>query len=259
VTSSAQSVSHDVSKDARTLRGLHKAGVPLLLANVWDPPTARVVERAGMCAVATTSAALALVNGYEDHGRTPAVVAFGALRRITAAVALPVTADLEDGYGLNAAELVDRVVEAGVCGFNLEDTDHSVHRLVDADAQAERIAAIKGAARARDVDLVVNARIDVLLHRRPNDEGLERARKYLAAGADCVFPILLSDVATIRAYAAIGTTNVLWRPGGPTLAELAKTNVSRVSVGAFLHHLMLRQLAVATDSLRRFEEDGIWK
>jgi len=212
-----------------------------------------------MRAIATASAALAPANGYEDHGRLPTDVAFGALRRITDAVALPVTADLEDGYGLSPGDLVDALVAAGACGLNLEDTDHRVKALLDADEQVERIAGVKAAARARGVDLVVNARIDVHLHGRRADEGLTRARKYLDAGADCVYPILLSDVAIIRSYTALGPTNVLWRPGGPRLEELARTAASRISVGPFLHQLMLRQLKAATEALRRFEDDGLWR
>src|SRR5690349_4484202 len=97
---------HDVVADATKLRELHIPGKPLLLANVWDPATARVVEAAGMRAIATASAALAPVNGYDDHGRLPPDIAFAALRRITDAVTLPVTADLEDGYGLSASDFI---------------------------------------------------------------------------------------------------------------------------------------------------------
>ena len=104
--------------------------IPLLLANVWDPTSARVVESAGMRAIATASTALAPVNGYEDHGHLPPDVAFSALRRIADAVTLPVTADLEDGYGLSPEEFVDRLADAGACGANLEDTDHRVGALL---------------------------------------------------------------------------------------------------------------------------------
>src|SRR5262245_63543099 len=114
---------HDIAADAAKLRSLHVPGDPLILANVWDPTSALVVESAGMRAIATASNALAPVNGYEDHSHLPADVAFGALGRISKAVTLPVTADLEDGYGLTPEEFVDRLVKAGACGANLEDTD----------------------------------------------------------------------------------------------------------------------------------------
>ena len=92
-----RSSDHDVAADAAKLRKLHVPGDPLILANVWDPPSALIVASTGMRAIATASNALAPVNGYEDHGHLPADVAFGALRRIADAVKLPVTADLEDG------------------------------------------------------------------------------------------------------------------------------------------------------------------
>src|SRR5215510_13312445 len=134
---------HDVAADAEKLRKLHVPGNPLVLANAWDPTSARVVESVGVRAIATASNALAPVNGYEDHGHLPPEVAFGALRRIANAVTLPVTADLEDGYGLPPEEFIDRLVEAGACGANLEDTDQRAGTMVDADQQASRIAAIK--------------------------------------------------------------------------------------------------------------------
>ncbi len=247
----------DLGVDARMLRALHVPGNPVLLANIWDPATARVAESAGMRAIATSSAALAPVNGYEDHGRLPPDVAFGALRRIAAAVALPVTADLEDGYGLSAEELVERIVDAGACGINLEDTHHALKALADADTQAERIAAIKAAAHARGLELVVNARIDVHFHRRPHEEGLQRARKYLEAGADCVYPILLSHLPAILDYVTLGPTNVLWRPGGPRLAELASAGVSRISLGPLLFQQMLKQLRAGIEALRRLDDERL--
>jgi 2-methylisocitrate lyase-like PEP mutase family enzyme len=249
---------HDVAADAEKLRTLHVPGDPLLLANIWDPPTARIVEAAGMRAIATASAALAPVNGYEDHSHLPPDVAFAALRRITDAVTLPVTADLEDGYGLSPEQFVERVVNAGACGFNIEDTDHRAGTLVDADEQASRIAAIKAAGRARGVDLVVNARIDVHLRNGPVEEGLRRARKYFDAGADCVYPILLSDIAVIRQYVDLGPTNVICRPGGIASADLAKVGVARISVGPSLFRLLLKRLDVAIAAFRRFDDESMW-
>lgn len=249
---------HDVTADADKLRKLHVPGDPLLLANVWDPVTARIVESAGMRAIATASAALAPVNGYEDHGHLPPDVAFGALRRIADAVTLPVTADLEDGYGLSPEEFVDRLADAGACGANLEDTDHRVGALVDADQHAERIASIKAAARARGFNPVINARIDVHYLKGPVEEGLKRARKYFDAGADCVFPIFLSDVSAIREYVALGPTNILYGPEMIAPAELSRLGVARISVGPFLFRLLLKRLEVAVDSLRHFDDKGIW-
>lgn len=256
MTKQTKSGRHDVAADAEKLRKLHVAGDPLILANVWDPTSARMVESAGMRAIGTSSNAIAPVNGYEDHGNLPADVAFDALRRIADAVTLPVTADLEDGYGLSAEEFVDRLAGAGACGANLEDTDHRVGALVDADRQAERIASVKAAARARGFDPVINARVDVHFHKGPVEEGLKRARKYFDAGADCVFPIFLSDASAIRKYVALGPTNILYGPGSIALRELAGLGVTRISVGSFLFRLLQRRLQVATDALRRLDDKG---
>ena len=249
---------HDVVADAATLRRLHVPGDPLLLANIWDPATARVAEAAGMRAIATASAAVAPVNGHEDHGHLPPDVAFSALRRIADAVSLPVTADLEDGYGLSAQEFVDRLASAGACGANLEDTDHRAGALVDADRHAERIASIKAAARAHGFDPVINARIDVHLRNGPIEDGLSRARKYFDAGADCVYPILLSDPSAIREYVALGPTNILYRPEGIEPAELARLGVARISVGPSLFRLLLKRLEAAIDAFRRLDGKGMW-
>jgi 2-methylisocitrate lyase-like PEP mutase family enzyme len=248
---------HDIATEAETLRKLHVPGDPLLLANVWDPTSARVVESAGMRAIATASNALAPVNGHEDHGHLPPDVAFGALRRIADAVTLPVTGDLEDGYGLSPEEFVDRLADAGACGANLEDTDHAIGALVDPDRQAERIAAIKAAARARGFNPVINARVDVHVHKGPIEEGLKRARKYLDAGADCIYPIFLSDAAAVPKYVAIGPTNIMYAPGSIPLGELARLGVARISVGPFLFRLLLKRLRAATDALRRLDDKGL--
>ena len=246
----------DITRDAERLRALHVPREPLLLANVWDPPTACTAESAGLAAIATASAALAPANGYEDHGKLPAEVAFGALARIAKAVSLPVTADLEDGYGLAAEELVERLLDAGACGLNLEDTDHGAHRLVDSEAQADRIAAIKAAGRARGVDVVLNARIDVLSHGHTIEEGLRRARRYLEAGADCTYPIFLADLPAIGDFAAIGPTNILWRPGGPRLQEIARAGAARISVGPVFFRLALKRLEAAMSAFRRLDDDA---
>jgi 2-methylisocitrate lyase-like PEP mutase family enzyme len=257
MTEQTRSSAHDLAADAEKLRKLHVPGEPLLLANVWDPPSARAVEAAGMRAIATASAALAPVNGYEDHGHLPPDVAFGALRRIADAVTLPVTADLEDGYGLSPEEFVDCLADAGACGANLEDTDHRARALVDADRQAERIASIKAAARARGFDAVINARIDVHFHKASNEEGLKRARKYFDAGADCVYPIFLSDVSAIRQYVALGPTNILYGPEMIAPGELAGLGVARISVGPFLFRLLMKRLEVALGALQLDDKD-VW-
>ena len=224
---------------AAALRALHVPGEPLILPNAWDAATARAVAAAGFPAVATTSSGVAESLGYEDGEETPADEMLAAVRRIARVVDVPVTADLEGGYGLDPADLAQRAVAAGAAGLNFEDTDHaSAPRLHDIAAQAGRIAALKAAQ-----DLVVNARIDVFFCGGPVAEGLERARAYADAGADCVYPIGITDEATIAAFVELGTpVNVVLSPAAPPIERLAELGVARISLGHFLHAEMLGAL-----------------
>ncbi len=138
-----------LAAQASLLRRLHQPRQPLVVPNVWDVASARVVEELGFPVVATSSGAVAASLGYEDEDSMPADEAFAAVRRISSAVAVPVTADMEAGYRLEPEDFVTRLLEAGAVGCNLEDTDHHGGRdLVDADTHAARLAAIKESARA---------------------------------------------------------------------------------------------------------------
>ena len=224
---------------AAALRALHVPGDPLVLPNALDAGSARRVESAGFRAVATTSSGVADSLGYADGQRTPVDEMLAAVARVTRAVELPVTADMEAGYGLDDAELARRVVQAGAVGLNLEDTDHPNHpKLVPADRHAERIARIKETA-----DLVLNARIDVHLRGGGTDEALERARGYRDAGADCLYPIGVTDEATISAFVKLGApVNVLLLPSAPPVERLAQLGVARISLGGILYAEMGRAL-----------------
>ena len=234
-----------VERAADRLRALHRPGRPLLLPNVWDAASARLVEAAGLGAVATSSGAVAESLGYADHEGTPAEEMMAAAARIARAVSVPVTVDAESGYGLPAEELVGRLLSAGAAGCNLEDTDHRTGRLADPGDHARRLAEVRAAAGSA---LVVNARVDVFL--KAADEaavladGLDRARRYLDSGADCVYPIVAADPATIARFVALGgPVNMLLRPGGPDLAAAAELGVARVSLGSGLWRSMLRSVA----------------
>ena len=213
----------------------------LVLPNAWDAASAKVMEAAGFAAIATTSGGVANALGYDDHESAPASEMLAAAARITQAVSIPVTVDFEAGYRLPPAEIVERLIAAGAAGFNFEDSDHANGGLVDARMQAERIAALKAASRAAGVDLVLNARVDVFIHRlgTPEEqaaEGLRRAGLYRDAGADCVYPILLSDEAVIEAFVkAVGPINLNLRPGGAlSLPRAAALGVLRISYATSL-------------------------
>ncbi|MFJ9578685.1 isocitrate lyase/phosphoenolpyruvate mutase family protein [Streptomyces sp. NPDC101191] len=229
---------------AERLRALHdtRPGArPLVLPGPWDAATARVFEEAGFPALATPSAGIAAALGHAD-GHTPADEMFAAVARIVRAVSVPVTADLEDGYGLPAKELVARVLETGAAGLNLEDSARGTRRLRDPREHAERIAAVREeAGRA----LFVNARVDTYLHGGTAEEAAERARLYVAAGADCVFPILApaAELPRLRAAGVEGPLNFLARPGDPPHAELGRLGATRITFGHGLHARTLDAVA----------------
>ena len=248
----------DLAQVAERLRAMHAGPEPLILPNAWDVASALAVERAGAPAVATTSSGVAATLGYEDGEAMGAEDMLAAVGRIASAVRVPVTADLEAGYGLPAEALVDGLLGAGAVGLNLEDTIRDgTPRLGPMELQAERIAAVRAAATAAGVPVVINARIDTFLRggggaEQRLSDAIARGRAYLAAGADCVYPITLDDAHAIERFVAEvgGVVNILLRPGSPSLAALAELGVRRVSVGGGLwRHAMHRAEELARDLL----------
>ena len=220
-----------------TFHGLHDhRSRPLVLVNVWDAASARLVEDAGATAIATTSAGVAWSLGRPDGNTLTRAEAMDAVARIAASVSVPVTVDIESGYADDAdgvARTVDAVLEAGAVGINIEDGR------LHPDALADRIGAARGAAERAGVPLFVNARTDVHLAgvvdpERLLAETLERARRYRGAGADGVFVPGVRDVETIRALVESidAPVNVMAGPGSPTVSELARTGVARISLGS---------------------------
>jgi 2-methylisocitrate lyase-like PEP mutase family enzyme len=229
----------ELTDRAAALRALHRPGDPVVLPNAWDAGSARAVVAAGFPAVATSSGAVAVALGHADGEATPVGEMLAAVARIAAAVDVPVTADLERGYGLRPAELVERLLAAGAVGCNIEDSDPRTGDLYDPAEQADLLAGIRSAARDAGVELVLNARVDVHLRAAgPESDRLaaavDRGRRYLAAGADCVYPIVLADPDQIRTFVTelAGPVNVFARLGGPAPAALAALGVARISYGS---------------------------
>ncbi len=237
---------------------MHKGSGPLLLPNAWDVATAQAVAGAGFPVIATTSLAVAASLGFPDTDTMPADVAFAAIARIARSVDLPVTADIEAGYQLPAAKLVERLLDAGAVGCNLEDTDHhGPGVLVPVERQVARIRSVREASEAAGVPLVINARVDAFLHdsgepRSLLPEAVQRARAYIEAGADCVYPIFLSDPATIEAFvqAVQAPVNILLRPDGPDRQTLARLGVARISMGAGLFRASMTEIGRVLEALR---------
>jgi 2-methylisocitrate lyase-like PEP mutase family enzyme len=233
---------------AERLRALHRAPPILVLPNAWDVASAVAFAGIEGCpAIATSSGAVAAAHGYPDGERIPRDEMLAAVARIAGAVELPVTADLEAGYG-DVAATAEGAIEAGAVGLNLEDG------LGPVEEHMERIRVVRGVAESRRVSLVINARTDVFLRGEGDvDEAVRRGNAYLEAGADCVFPIMVTDAAAIGRLAAeiAGPINVLHREGVPPVAELERLGVARVSVGSGLYRAALAHAeTLARDLLR---------
>ncbi|MEV8540351.1 isocitrate lyase/phosphoenolpyruvate mutase family protein [Streptomyces sp. NPDC051572] len=247
---------------ALAFRALHVPGRPLILPNAWDAASARIVEDAGVSAVATTSAGLAWALGVADGDRLDRERALEAVARITATVAVPVSADIESGFAKDAAEVADTVravLAAGAVGVNIEDALYGGEGALRPVAeQAERIAAAREAADAEGVPLFVNARIDTFLRDAGGvDATLERAAAFRAAGADGIFVPGAVEPGTVKELAdgIDAPLNVLVGPGAPPVAELAALGVARVSAGS---SVALAAYAVVRRAARELLDTGTY-
>ena len=228
---------------AELLRRLHDGPDILVLANPWDAGSARIFEQAGCRALGTTSAGIAFAHGYADGEQLSLAEMLEAVRRIAAAVAVPVTADMEAGFGDSAGEVVETVrgvLQAGAVGVNLEDAPTGASgTLFDISLQVEKIRAVRELAAAEGIPLVINARTDVYLDQigAPEsrfDHAVERANAYRDAGADCLYVPGVRDAETIQrlVQAIRGPLNILAGPDVPPVAELARLGIRRLSVGS---------------------------
>jgi len=233
------------AKKAALLKKLHHGPNILILANAWDAVSARIVEEIGFPAVATTSAGVSATLGYPDGQRVSREEMLQAVARIARAVQVPVTADMEAGYGTSAEEMADAalaLIEAGGVGLNLEDvTGDDESSQVALELQIEKILAIREASASAGVPLVINARTDVYLMpigpaETRFERTVERLGAYAKAGADCVFAPAVKDAETIAKLvkAVEAPLNILLMPGAPNLNELEKLGVARASIGSGL-------------------------
>ena len=246
----------DLKAHAERLRELHGEEM-LVLPNVWDAASAAIVAEAGFPAVATASAAISAMLGYPDGEGAPWQEMFAAAGRVARAVSVPVTVDAEAGYGMQPRELVDRLLDIGAVGCNLEDSDHRAGGLVEAGAQAQWLARIRSAAEDAEVPIVINARVDTFLPANgipePDRvaEAIRRGRLYRDAGADCIYPIGVRhkrDIATLVAELP-GPVN------GNTgefadLATLRELGVARVSYGPRFYRAGMALLKTTVQELR---------
>jgi 2-methylisocitrate lyase-like PEP mutase family enzyme len=227
---------------ARFLR-LHQGPRILLLPNAWDAASARLLEEAGCSAVATTSAGLAHSLGFPDGERAPFPEVIAAIARIVRVVRVPVTTDLETGFGKTPEEVARNcraAAQAGSVGVNLEDGSLEGDRpLIDVALACDKIQAVREAVAGAGLALVINARTDVYLRgvgelETRLAEAIRRCQAYRAAGADCLFVPGVTDPETIGRLAREvgGPLNILAGPAAPPVAELSRLGVARVSLGS---------------------------
>ena len=242
---------------AELFKSLHIKGAPLILFNIWDAGSARVIEQAGAKAIATGSWSVAAANGFDDGEKVPLDLVFANLERIVRSVDVPVTLDFEGGYATNIAELkenISRLIAAGGIGLNFEDRIVGGGGLHSIEDQSARIEAIREAAEAAGIPIYINARTDVFLETYPaeNDEAqleqaLQRAEAYAKAGASGFFAPGLRDPNLIRKLCDDTPlpVNILALPDTPPTNTMATLGVARISYGANPYRQMIAALKEA--------------
>jgi 2-methylisocitrate lyase-like PEP mutase family enzyme len=255
----------DQARKVERFRGLHIPGEPLVLFNIWDAGSAKAVASAGAKAIATGSWSVANANGFADGECTPLALAIDNLRRIVGATQLPVTVDLESGYG-DAPEVVGETVtlsiEAGAVGCNLEDSFPANGKLRETIDQAYRVRRARQAADAAKISFFINARTDIFFQQPPEQHNeamvsaaVDRAQAYAEAGADGLFaPGLADSVLIARLAEALPLPlNIMVGDLTPPLRTLAENGVARVSHGPNPYLIAMKRLEEAARAA------GIWR
>jgi len=245
---------------AAQFRSLHQGPSLLVLPNVWDAASARIIEQAGFSAIATTSSGVAAALGYSDGQHMSREMMIDAIARIARVVECPVSADIEAGYGNSIKEVlqtVKAVIMTGAVGINIEDSPKQhAKALVEIAYQVELIKALRELATTMNVPFVINARVDVFLLAIGEPESrfehaVRRANAYLQAGADCIYPIGILDQTLIAnlVKAINGPINIMGGPHGPPLPELAQLGVARVSLAGGLMRSVLGHIRAIAQEL----------
>ncbi len=249
-----------LTEKAEVLLSLHTNGKLLVLPNVWNPIGARILEKKGYPAVATASAAISASLGYQDGEKIKRATAIESIGRIARSVDVPVTADIETGYGESLSELeatAQQVVESGAVGVNIEDGLEWGGGLRPIEDQCQRIAAFRQSADRCGVHVVINARTDSFVScsftskEEAMEEAVKRAQAFSEAGADCFYPIGPGDEATVRLLRDRIQTpiNILAMPTAAPLSVMREIGVNRVSFGPYLFRSCTRKFADIVEAL----------
>ena len=251
----------DQTRKGERFRALHIPGEPLVLFNIWDAGTAKAVTAGGAKAIATSSWSVANANGFTDGESFPLALAIENLRRIVGATDLPVTIDMEGGYGDTpemVGETIGLAIAAGAVGCNLEDSFPASGELREIADQCDRIRHARLAAQAVNTCFFVNARTDIFFERPPEQhdhymvaEAIVRACAYAEAGADGLFVPGLADISLISRLAAASPLplNIMVSDATPPFEVLAEHRVARISHGPSLYFMAMKMLEEATRSV----------
>ena len=248
------------AEKAQQFRALHLGNHPLILPNAWDVPSARVFEDAGFPAVATSSAGLMVSLGYRDGQEMPRRELISAIERIATRLSVPLSADVVAGYGRGPREIsatVKSVILAGAVGINIEDADHARGQLFPVRVQVGRLKMLRNLTESLQIPFVINARTDALRF-APGDaakrlqEAIDRMIAYRDAGADCVYPMGLFDAASISTVVntVACPVNVMVRAGLPSVPELERLGVRRVSFGPYASYATMGLLRRISTEIR---------
>lgn len=243
---------------------LHHNNELLVLPNIWNPLSAKLLEEGGYKAVATASASIAFANGYQDGEKIPFDELIFILKRIVKCVNIPVTADVESGYADNNVllkENIKRLIDTGIAGINFEDSHHDEQKLYSKEEQAEKINLIKNTACDNGSNLFINARTDVfikqnhLIEEEKLAEAIERGKAYKAAGAHGFYPIFLKEKVSIkRVIEEVALpVNILMLPGIPDFRGLKEIGVARISLGPGFLKYAINSMKNIAEKLLHYE------
>lgn len=249
------------AQKAENFRQLHHQKTALILPNIWNPLGALMLQDMGYGAVATSSSAIAQTLGWPDGEKLPFDLLLKNLKLISDKVSIPVSADVESAYASTESELEENInllLDTGIAGINYEDSDKKTGELVPTEDQARRIHLIRKISEARDIPLFINARIDTYTHGDHLTSGqklqqtIKRAEAYKNAGADCIFPILITDPNHIKTLIneVELPLNVMVFPGIPDLKELVSLGVKRISLGGGFMKIALQSMKKLAEKLQ---------
>ena len=250
---------------AKQFYQLHHSGKLLVLPNIWDCIGALLLKNLGYPAIATASASIAFSNGHDDGENIPFGTLLSILKNIARSIDIPLTADIESGYAKNEMQLeknIRQLLDTGIVGINIEDTDKKTNSLYPVELQSRRIELIKNVSAKANVPLFINARTDVYTRGKDFntaesrfEETIKRGLAYKAAGADCFFPLAIQNGNEIKQAVELlqMPINILIIPGLPELNDLHKMGVARVSLGPSFLKIAIRAMKNLAVSLQRHE------